>query len=228
MSDDARATDGRARLGTATLHFQMNGQMSLASLPRLLRDDAGLTQAFGNPAALVAVPESARAVSDRRARQLGDRRPLLVATPTGTDAGQLYDDLCQFLPADAVELFPAWETLPFERVSPSVETMGRRLRGAVAAARPRALPRDRRRRRAGAGAAARPARRGRRADRRPPGRRASIPTSWSTRSSASATAARTRSSTAARSPGAARSSTCSRRPPTRRCASTCGATRSTG
>ena len=30
-------------------------------------------------------------------------------------------------PSD-VELFPAWETLPFERVSPSLETMGRRLR----------------------------------------------------------------------------------------------------
>ena len=33
-----------------------------------------------------------------------------------------------FLGADEVELFPAWETLPFERVSPGVETMGRRLR----------------------------------------------------------------------------------------------------
>ena len=33
-----------------------------------------------------------------------------------------------YLGADEVELFPAWETLPFERVSPSVETMGRRLR----------------------------------------------------------------------------------------------------
>ena len=32
------------------------------------------------------------------------------------------------LGADAVELFPAWETLPFERVSPALETMGRRLR----------------------------------------------------------------------------------------------------
>ncbi|HEX2551011.1 MAG TPA: CarD family transcriptional regulator, partial [Nocardioidaceae bacterium] len=59
--------------------------------------------------------------------QLGDRRPLLVATPTGTDAGQLYDDLCQYMPADSVVHFPAWETLPFERVSPSVETMGRRM-----------------------------------------------------------------------------------------------------
>jgi len=109
------------------MNSQTNGEMSLATLPRLLRDDAGLTQAFGNPAALVAVPESARAVAIAALAQLGDRRPLLVATPTGTDAGQLYDDLCQFMPADSVVLFPAWETLPFERISPSVETMGRRM-----------------------------------------------------------------------------------------------------
>ncbi|HEV7523701.1 MAG TPA: transcription-repair coupling factor, partial [Acidimicrobiia bacterium] len=44
-----------------------------------------------------------------------------------TDAGQLYDDLRQFMPPDSVVLFPAWETLPFERISPSVETMGRRM-----------------------------------------------------------------------------------------------------
>src|SRR4029078_12091989 len=100
---------------------------SLATLPRLLRDDAGLTQAFGNPAARVAVPESARAVAVAALAQLGDRSPLLVATPTGTDAGQLYDDLCHFMPHDSVVLFPAWETLPFERISPSVETMGRRM-----------------------------------------------------------------------------------------------------
>jgi transcription-repair coupling factor (superfamily II helicase) len=50
-----------------------------------------------------------------------------VACPTGTDAGQLFDDLCQYMPPGQVVLFPAWETLPFERVSPSVETMGRRL-----------------------------------------------------------------------------------------------------
>src|SRR6478752_1566963 len=42
-------------------------------------------------------------------------------------AGQLYDDLQQFLGRDQVALFPAWETLPFERISPNVETMGQRL-----------------------------------------------------------------------------------------------------
>ncbi len=58
---------------------------------------------------------------------MSSRRPLVVACPTGTMAAQLGDDLVQFLPADDVAVFPAWETLPFERVSPSVETMGRRL-----------------------------------------------------------------------------------------------------
>ncbi len=51
-----------------------------------------------------------------------------MAVPTSTDAERLAHDLVAFLGPDEVELFPAWETLPFERVSPSVETMGRRLR----------------------------------------------------------------------------------------------------
>ena len=105
--------------------------MSLADLPPLLRADPGLTVAFGDPQAVLAVSEAARPVAVAALSALSGRRPLLVACPTGSDAGQLYDDLRQFLPAvdgvDQVLLFPAWETLPFERVSPSVETMGRRL-----------------------------------------------------------------------------------------------------
>jgi transcription-repair coupling factor (superfamily II helicase) len=105
----------------------MSRRSSLEALPKLLRDDPGLVAAFGQSDAVVAVPESARPVTVAALAQLGDRRPLLVATPTGTDAGQLYDDLVQFMPPDSVLHFPAWETLPFERVSPSVETMGRRM-----------------------------------------------------------------------------------------------------
>src|SRR4029078_8632236 len=90
---------------------------SLATLPRLLRDDAGLTQAFGNPAARVAVPERPGAVAVAALAQLGDRSPLLVATPTGTDAGQLFDDLCHFMPDDSVVAFQAWETVPLARVT---------------------------------------------------------------------------------------------------------------
>jgi transcription-repair coupling factor (superfamily II helicase) len=101
--------------------------MSLASLPRLLRNEPALTQALGDPSGFVAVPESARALAIAALAQLGDKRPLVVACPTGTDAGQLFDDLVQYMPDGEVVLFPAWETLPFERVSPSVETMGHRM-----------------------------------------------------------------------------------------------------
>ena len=54
--------------------------------------------------------------------------PIVVATATTGDAERLHRDLVTFLGDGAVELFPAWETLPFERVSPTIETMGLRLR----------------------------------------------------------------------------------------------------
>ena len=79
-------------------------------------------------AATVAVPEAARALFVASLAGVTTRRPLLVAVPTGAEAERLARDLAQFLGSQQVELFPAWETLPFERVSPSFETMGRRLR----------------------------------------------------------------------------------------------------
>jgi len=99
----------------------------LESLPRALRDEPGLTVAFGDPIARLAVGEVARPISVAALSVLSSRRPLVVACPTGTMAAQLVDDLRQFLPAGEVAHFPGWETLPFERVSPSVETMGQRL-----------------------------------------------------------------------------------------------------
>jgi transcription-repair coupling factor (superfamily II helicase) len=95
-------------------------------LPELLRDEPGLTRAFGAPDARLAVVEVARPIAIAALTRLSSRRPLVVATPTGTMASQLADDLAQYLPAEDVALFPAWETLPFERVSPNVDTMGRR------------------------------------------------------------------------------------------------------
>ena len=73
-----------------------------------------------------------------------ERTPLLVIAATGLDAERLGDDLSCLIaseddPADdleaggvvgtlsgAVTVLPAWETLPFERVSPETETIGRR------------------------------------------------------------------------------------------------------
>ena len=118
---------------------------NLASLPSLLRDEPALELVGGRAHAVLAVPEAARAIAvaglARRSAADG-RHPLLVATATGTAAERLAADLAVFLGDDDVELFPAWETLPFERMSPSVETMGRRLQGAVATPRSRARSRS--------------------------------------------------------------------------------------
>jgi transcription-repair coupling factor (superfamily II helicase) len=100
--------------------------MNLASLPPLLRDEPAFSQVIGRTNAVLAVPEAARPLVLAGLAYRTTRRPLIVACPTGTMAGHVADDLSQYLPDGDVVLFPAWETLPFERVSPSVETMGRR------------------------------------------------------------------------------------------------------
>ena len=109
--------------------------MSLGSLPPLLAGDEAVTRLAGASTAVIAVPDSARAFVLAGLVRLSTRRPFLVAVPTTADAERLVTDLGAMLAGGdddpygpRVELFPAWETLPFERVSPNVETMGRRLR----------------------------------------------------------------------------------------------------
>jgi transcription-repair coupling factor (superfamily II helicase) len=102
--------------------------MLLRDLPPLLREEPGFASVLGRSSAVLAVPEPARALAIAGLASLSSRRPIVVAAPTTGDADRLVNDLRTFLGHDAVDTFPAWETLPFERVSPSVETMGRRLR----------------------------------------------------------------------------------------------------
>ena len=54
-------------------------------------------------------------------------RPLLVVTPRSSDAEAVADGLEAFLGEGRVAVFPAWETLPHERLSPQPATVGRRL-----------------------------------------------------------------------------------------------------
>jgi transcription-repair coupling factor (superfamily II helicase) len=102
--------------------------MPLTDLPALLADEPGLTAVLGRRDALLAVPEPARAIVVAGLAHRSERQPLVVAVPTTGEAERLVRDLGAFLGPDEVDLFPAWETLPFERVSPAVDTMGRRLR----------------------------------------------------------------------------------------------------
>jgi len=52
---------------------------------------------------------------------------VLAVTATGREAEDLASALSSLLPPDSVAEFPAWETLPHERLSPRSDTVGRRL-----------------------------------------------------------------------------------------------------
>ena len=115
--------------------------MELTSLPPLLRAEPALAALAGSSAAVVAVPEAARAITIAGLAHLSGRHPLVVAVPTSSEADRVAHDLRAFLGQDDVDVFPAWETLPFERVSPSVDTMGRRLRAMWRLRDPERMPR---------------------------------------------------------------------------------------
>lgn len=52
---------------------------------------------------------------------------LLVVLPRSRDAESFARDLEDWLPSERIRLFPAWEVLPGESLSPTLETMGRRI-----------------------------------------------------------------------------------------------------
>jgi transcription-repair coupling factor (superfamily II helicase) len=113
----------------------------LGAISRLLRSDPVLPTLLGSADATLAVATPAQSVLIAALANFTERSPIVVVTPTGVDAERVADDLACLLPRGAadgagavvgavegpVAVLPAWETLPFERVSPEVETMGRRL-----------------------------------------------------------------------------------------------------
>jgi len=59
--------------------------------------------------------------------QASKARPLLVVTATTREADDVAASLAQLIEPDSVAHFPSWETLPHERLSPSQDTVGRRV-----------------------------------------------------------------------------------------------------
>ena len=186
---------------------------------------------LGRRAAVLAVPEAARAA------HAGRRSPTCRAVGRSwspcrpaTAAERLADDLPQYLAPDDGRALPGLGDAALRAGEPGVETMGRRLRrccGGCRRARAQPRPASSWRRSGRSLQRLGPARRGHRARRRPARRRAR-PRRPGRPARRPGTAARTWSSTGARWPAGARS----RRLPVHRrrarCASTCGATRSTG
>jgi len=102
--------------------------MTLSSLPGLLSSEAAMAELLAADDTVIAVPEAGRAITIAALAELSHSPVILVATPTAREAEQLEHDVAAFVGHDNVEILPAWETLPFERISPATETMGRRLR----------------------------------------------------------------------------------------------------
>ncbi|HLS14177.1 MAG TPA: transcription-repair coupling factor, partial [Beutenbergiaceae bacterium] len=104
--------------------------MTLAGLLPALRADAALTQMLQESAARGRLDISA-ATGSRPAllADLAERgdRPLVVVTATGREADELRTALGAYLNIADVEVFPAWETLPHERLSPRSDTVARRI-----------------------------------------------------------------------------------------------------
>src|SRR5690242_17192737 len=110
--------------------------MSLTGILDLLGADRAVAEAIrvaregGEPLVDVTGPPGLRAplvAALARTAPEGAGRTVLAVTATGREAEDLANALRCFLPAHTVADFPAWETLPHERLSPRSDTVGRRL-----------------------------------------------------------------------------------------------------
>lgn len=103
--------------------------MILTGLARLIESDAALDRATGSLASgrsgILVMPKGARPPAIAALARSAQARPALVLTATGRDAERLTNALRSWI--DGVEMMPAWETLPHERLSPQVDTMARRI-----------------------------------------------------------------------------------------------------
>ena len=100
----------------------------LSSLVGALATEPALAELLSVGDTAIAVADPARPFVLAGVAALGVAPVVLVGTPTGVEADRIAHDLGAFYDPASVAVMPAWETLPFERVSPAEETMGSRLR----------------------------------------------------------------------------------------------------
>jgi transcription-repair coupling factor (superfamily II helicase) len=106
--------------------------MSLSGLLSVIADAPQLRRALGQADAVAADFIGPPALRPFLAATLAappgqPRRFVLAVTATAREAEDLTTALGSLLPAVTVACFPAWETLPHERLSPRSDTSGRRL-----------------------------------------------------------------------------------------------------
>ncbi|MCD1144976.1 transcription-repair coupling factor [Kocuria sp. LUK] len=102
-----------------------------------IRTQAALPPGERSPETVISAPDGMRAVLTAQIRRALDDAPapaegqsppvVLAVTATGRESEDLAAALAAYVPAQEIAEFPAWETLPHERLSPRSDTVGRRL-----------------------------------------------------------------------------------------------------
>ena len=103
----------------------------LAPLLEHLRDSPAVPSAARTDAQLSAPPDVQAlwlAVMAHRRSFASAAQPIVAVLPTAVAAEDLARELSVWLGEGEVECLPAWETFPFERVSPTLQSMGDRQR----------------------------------------------------------------------------------------------------
>ncbi|GAA1668699.1 transcription-repair coupling factor [Glycomyces endophyticus] len=95
-----------------------------AAAPKLARL-AELAAGSERPVDVVAVPGARPLALAQAARHAAG--PVLAITATSREAEELAESLASFVAEDRIAYYPAWETLPHERLSPRSDTVGARL-----------------------------------------------------------------------------------------------------
>lgn len=104
-----------------------SGVPALAGVLRAAARDSklrGLVHHIGEPSLAIQGPDAALPFA---VGTIAQHAPVLLVTATGRQAEDLSIQLRDML-GDTVELMPAWETLPHEKLSPSIEVMSQRMK----------------------------------------------------------------------------------------------------
>ncbi|MBW4719140.1 transcription-repair coupling factor [Saccharothrix obliqua] len=99
----------------------------LSGLLTAVLSDKALSALLDSAGAPTLELEGAPAARPLVAAALTSKAPVLAVTATGREADELTNVLRDLLGPDAVAIFPSWETLPHERLSPRADTVGARL-----------------------------------------------------------------------------------------------------
>ena len=99
----------------------------LVAPPALRPVLAALLARGAQPGAPGAQPGAPGAQPGAPGAQPGASGFVLAVTATAREADDLAAGLSSFLPPDSVACFPGWETLPHERLSPRLDTVGQRI-----------------------------------------------------------------------------------------------------